>query len=145
MKRIVLTCLAAALAASAWAIELSDAQRSAIEDRIRPTGEVCLQGDACAAAAATVASGPRSGEDVYNAACMACHTTGAAGAPKLGDVAGWADRITKGMDALPPGIWCSWSKRPRGIRIGRFCLPASLARVMRPPRPRDARRHPTSE
>ena len=100
MKRIVLTCLAAVLAASAWAIELSDAQRSAIEDRIRPTGEVCLQGDACAAAAATVASGPRSGEDVYNAACMACHTTGAAGAPKLGDVAGWADRITKGMDAL---------------------------------------------
>ncbi|MGB1142363.1 MAG: c-type cytochrome [Halioglobus sp.] len=100
MKRIVLTFLAAALAVGAWAVELSDAQRSAIEDRIRPAGEVCLQGEACAAAAAPVASGPRSGEEVYNAACMACHTTGAAGAPKLGDVAGWSDRIAKGMAVL---------------------------------------------
>ena len=31
---------------------------------------------------------------------MACHSTGAAGAPKLGDVAGWADRIAKGLDKL---------------------------------------------
>ena len=31
---------------------------------------------------------------------MACHTTGAGGAPKLGDVAAWADRIAKGNDAL---------------------------------------------
>lgn len=54
----------------------------------------------CASAAASASSGPRSGEDVYNAACMACHATGAAGAPKLGDVAAWADRIAKGADAL---------------------------------------------
>ena len=40
------------------------------------------------------------GEDVYNAACMACHSTGAGGAPKVGDVAAWADRIAKGQDVL---------------------------------------------
>ncbi len=54
----------------------------------------------CASAAASASSGPRSGEDVYNAACMACHSTGAGGAPKLGDIAAWADRIAKGTDAL---------------------------------------------
>jgi cytochrome c5 len=31
---------------------------------------------------------------------MACHTTGAGGAPVLGDVAAWADRIAKGTDVL---------------------------------------------
>ena len=78
----------------------SEAQRAAIEERIKPHGEVCLQGDASCGTAAAASSGPRSGEDVYNAACMACHTTGAGGAPVLGDVAAWADRIAKGNDAL---------------------------------------------
>ena len=32
--------------------------------------------------------------------CMACHGTGAGGAPKFSDVAAWADRIAKGADAL---------------------------------------------
>ena len=47
-----------------------------------------------------VSSGPRSGEDVYNAACLACHSTGVAGAPKVGDAAAWIDRIAKGVDSL---------------------------------------------
>ena len=33
-------------------------------------------------------------------ACMACHMTGAAGAPKLGDAAVWADRMKAGLDTL---------------------------------------------
>ena len=53
-----------------------------------------------AVAAATGGGEPRSGEEVYNAACLACHTTGAAGAPKLGDAAAWSERIAKGMDVL---------------------------------------------
>ncbi len=40
------------------------------------------------------------GQAVYNKACIACHATGAANAPKLGDQAAWAPRIAKGMDAL---------------------------------------------
>jgi cytochrome c5 len=38
--------------------------------------------------------------DVYNSSCAACHASGAAGAPKVGDNGGWAARIAKGYDAL---------------------------------------------
>ena len=100
--RIAFSFIATLVAFSASAVDLTDAQRAAIEERINPVGEVCMQGDnSCGGAAAAVASsGPRSGEDVYNAACMACHSTGAAGAPKLGDAVAWADRIAKGNDVL---------------------------------------------
>jgi cytochrome c5 len=102
MTRIAFSFIATLLAFSAFAADLSDKQRAAIEERIQPVGEVCMEGDnSCAGAApAAASSGPRSGEDVYNSACMACHSTGAAGAPKLGDAAAWADRIAKGNDAL---------------------------------------------
>ena len=100
--RITFSLLATLLAFSASAVDLSDNQRATIEERIKPVGEVCMEGDSSCggAAAAAASSGPRSGEDVYNAACMACHSTGAAGAPKLGDAAAWADRIAKGTDVL---------------------------------------------
>ena len=100
--RIAFSFIATLVAFSASAVDLTDAQRAAIEERINPVGEVCMQGDnSCGGAAAAVASsGPRSGEEVYNAACMACHNTGAAGAPKLGDAVAWADRIAKGNDVL---------------------------------------------
>lgn len=102
MTRIALSVLAMLMAFSAAAVDLSDAQRAEMEQRIAPAGQSCMEGDnSCGgAAAAAASSGPRSGEDVYNAACMACHSTGAAGAPKYGDVAGWADRIAKGTDVL---------------------------------------------
>jgi cytochrome c5 len=38
----------------------------------------------------------RSGEQVYQQTCAACHDTGAAGAPKIGDKAAWAPRIKEG-------------------------------------------------
>ena len=74
-----------------------------IRERIAPVGQVCLQGEECgnaAPAAAETASGPRSGDEVYNAACTACHSTGAAGAPVVGNADAWAPRIEKGMDTL---------------------------------------------
>ncbi|MGH8832696.1 MAG: c-type cytochrome [Polaromonas sp.] len=42
----------------------------------------------------------KSGEEVYKAQCVACHASGAAGAPKLSDAAAWAPRIKTGFDAL---------------------------------------------
>ena len=36
----------------------------------------------------------------YRQACLACHATGAAGAPKTGDKAAWAPRIAAGMDTM---------------------------------------------
>lgn len=48
------------------------------------------------------ASGPvlADGAKTYNTACVACHASGAAGAPKLDDKAAWAPRIAQGKDAL---------------------------------------------
>ncbi|NLD70475.1 MAG: cytochrome c5 family protein [Limnobacter sp.] len=65
----------------------------AIEARIRPVAGFELAAD----------TGPgvaRSGEEVFKAQCAACHETGVAGAPKLGDNAAWAERIKTGLDAL---------------------------------------------
>jgi cytochrome c5 len=42
----------------------------------------------------------QSGQAVYNATCVACHGTGAAGAPKVGDAGGWGPRIAQGYDTL---------------------------------------------
>lgn len=42
----------------------------------------------------------KSGADVYAAQCVACHASGAAGAPKFGDVAAWAPRLKTGFEAL---------------------------------------------
>ncbi|MEK8030548.1 c-type cytochrome [Ideonella sp. DXS29W] len=42
----------------------------------------------------------KTGEQVFQAQCSACHNTGAAGAPKFGDEAAWAPRIKNGFEAL---------------------------------------------
>ncbi len=75
----------------------------ATAERLQPVGSVCVEGEDCgtAVADAGAASGePRDGETVYNSGCAACHATGAAGAPKIGDAAAWAPHIEKGMDTL---------------------------------------------
>lgn len=49
------------------------------------------------------ASGPKqlmAGEAVYTAICAACHTSGAAGSPKLGDTGAWSARISQGYSTL---------------------------------------------
>lgn len=51
------------------------------------------------ASAAATDSGEKI-KTIYTASCAACHTTGAAGAPKLGDKSTWAPRIKTGMDTL---------------------------------------------
>jgi cytochrome c oxidase subunit II len=40
------------------------------------------------------------GKSTYDTVCMACHGTGVAGAPKLGDKGAWAPRLAQGKDAL---------------------------------------------
>lgn len=40
------------------------------------------------------------GQKTYQAACFACHGTGAAGAPKIGDKAAWTARIAQGTKVL---------------------------------------------
>jgi len=65
----------------------------AIAERLKPSASLTL----------IDASAPkvlRGGEDVAKAACVACHGSGAAGAPKIGDKAGWAPRLALGLDGL---------------------------------------------
>ena len=52
------------------------------------------------------------GKALYERTCFSCHSTGAAGAPHIGDAAAWAPRVAKGRAALmsavvhgvPPGM-----------------------------------------
>ena len=63
-------------------------------ERIKPVASVAVA-EAPAAPAA-----PRSADAVYNASCAACHASGVAGAPKVGDKAAWSARIAQGSDKL---------------------------------------------
>lgn len=93
MKKAVLM-LVVALGMGSTAIAQDDNQ--ALIERIKPLGQVHVKG---AVAAST--GGARSGQDVYQAACIACHGSGALGAPKLASKADWQPRIdARGMDTL---------------------------------------------
>lgn len=48
-------------------------------------------------------SGPKAlktGEQVFQGACAACHASGAAGAPKVGDKGAWGPRLGQGLEGL---------------------------------------------
>ena len=58
------------------------------------------------------------GKQIYSSTCFACHATGAAGAPKVGDRAAWSARIAQGdatllqhamhgFNAMPPKGGCA--------------------------------------
>ncbi|MEA3299883.1 MAG: c-type cytochrome [Pseudomonadota bacterium] len=82
-------------------VVLTPNQEKAVAERLAPEGTVALESEVASAAPAPAAGGePRSGEEIYNKACLSCHMTGAAGAPKLGDVAAWAPRLEQGMDTI---------------------------------------------
>ncbi|EXI65014.1 MAG: Cytochrome c555 [Candidatus Accumulibacter adjunctus] len=68
--------------------------------RIQPVAKVEL----AKAAAAKSDGKPRDGATVYQSVCMACHASGAAGAPKAGDKAAWAPRIATGTAALVKSV-----------------------------------------
>ena len=75
-------------------------------ERLAPIGSVCMSGDACATtAAASAASGPQAPEQIYNSFCLACHMTGIANAPMLGNTEHWAPRIAKGTDVLYQSVY----------------------------------------
>lgn len=72
----------------------SDAQsQEAVARRIQPVAGFSL-------VSATAETGEKTGEQVYAATCAACHGTGVAGAPTMGDNGQWAPLIAKGYDAL---------------------------------------------
>jgi cytochrome c5 len=75
-----------------------------VAERIAPVGKVSFGGAGEMAEmpepVEVAAAAPQTGEEVYQATCVACHSTGAAGAPKVGDVASWQLRADQGMNVL---------------------------------------------
>ena len=53
---------------------------------------------------ATAPARAADGKAVYDKTCVACHATGVANAPKLGDKAAWAPRVATGKDALMSSV-----------------------------------------
>lgn len=77
-----------------------------VAKRLKPVGELVVAEAAPAAEekpgapAGVGAAGSGKGKSVFASTCGACHATGAAGAPKLGDKAAWAPRIATGKPSL---------------------------------------------
>lgn len=134
MKKIL---VAQATVLALWAASAQATTDEDIAQRIKPVGEVCVQGQECAnvpvpavaavaavasvdAGAPAAASAGRSGEDVYKQYCTVCHSIGLINAPKTGDTAVWQARAKiaggldgllktsiSGINAMPPKGTCS--------------------------------------
>ena len=105
MKKIKLTTIAGLLMIQALtSYALSPVEEEAILERIRPVGDVCVEGENCTESAASeTVTDDSSAIDVVdnsNKTCATCHAAGLAGAPKLGSSDDWTSRIAKGKDAL---------------------------------------------
>jgi cytochrome c5 len=90
----------------------------AIAQRLKPAGELVVDPNQPAPApaapvnvaaiappapgkAAPAAGGDTAkGQSIFNTTCTACHSTGAAGAPKIGDKTAWGPRLKDGMPAV---------------------------------------------
>ena len=71
-----------------------------IATRTEPIGELSVGAKKIAETAMPKSSVAIDGTAVYNSSCVACHGTGVAGAPKLGDSDAWKERIAKGSETL---------------------------------------------
>ena len=101
---VAIAVLGAQLVSGGKRIDTTESKKS-VEQRIKPVGEIVKFDGApppvaAAAAVTTVALKAKSGEEVYNGACVACHGSGIAGAPKTGDKGLWAPRIAQGINTL---------------------------------------------
>ena len=118
MKKTVLF-IALPLALATLGLGASEAKK-AIEKRIAPVVQVCVEGQDCAQEVNVVSSslgGMRSCKDVYDAACTTCHAIALAGAPRFGDRLSWGERanedldklvetVTNGLGGMPPMGMC---------------------------------------
>lgn len=92
--------------------EATDTQAREASERIMPvgadfagaTGRAAMQAQAAAAAKAASSQvaygGTTDGKTIFGQLCTTCHSTGAAGAPKITDKAAWAPRVAEGIDTL---------------------------------------------
>ena len=81
-------------------------KRNALIQRIQPMASVRTSAEGLEGAEQVAAADApaKTGEELVNGACAACHVSGAAGAPKLDDEAAWAERREAGLDALVSSV-----------------------------------------
>ena len=119
---------------------VSSALSQTVIDNIRPVGQVCTNVEACThidpsdndirglvesideepptATILSVDSQSVVSQDSFDAAaayqqsCFACHASGAAGAPLLGDADAWAVRTEKGMEAVMSNVINGFNAMP---------------------------------
>jgi len=78
-------------------------------ERIKPVGQVNV---GPIEVVAQTASAPKSGKEIFETVCTACHSTGVLGAPKYGDKASWEPRIAKGEAVLIQSALNGFNKMP---------------------------------
>ena len=119
---------------------VSSALSQTIIDNIRPVGQVCTNVEACThidpsdndirglvesidEEPPTATRISENSQDVvsqdsfdaaaaYQQSCFACHASGAAGAPLLGDADAWAVRTEKGMEAVMRNVINGFNAMP---------------------------------
>jgi len=117
----------------------STAFSQSVADNIRPVGQVCTNVDTCTqtkfsdadnrgsveeidekpdaatpigSTQAPVSQGGFDAAAVYQQSCFACHASGAAGAPLLGDAEVWSSRTEKGMEAVMNNVINGFNAMP---------------------------------
>lgn len=90
---IVLISILASLATRSVAPGAGATSEEAVAQRLKPVGEVVISegGDQ---------PGQRTGKQIVESICAACHVTGALNAPKIGDTAAWRPLIEEGHQHL---------------------------------------------
>lgn len=88
--------------ATAVSPDMSD---EAVAERLKPVAEVHIGEEKMAEAASggdemAGAEDAGTGQQIYDAVCVACHANGVLDAPVIGDAQAWAPRIEKGMETL---------------------------------------------
>jgi cytochrome c5 len=90
-----------AFEAMAWQADVRESMTAeSIKARIKPLGEVEVDGERQVASDIEVILSADSGQKRYDKSCSACHARGLSAAPKFRDTADWADRLPMGLDAL---------------------------------------------
>ena len=107
-RTVLNTTAAAILSASAMISFTANADENEIAERVKPVGHLVILAESdtaktADAAPVTEAAAPAAahpGKATYDTACFACHNTGVAGSPILGNKDVWAPRISQGKDTL---------------------------------------------
>jgi len=117
---IFVTATVVACSGQEGGTELTANQHKLVAERIAPDGQVTMAGE-LAVAPITAVAGGRTRDSIYASNCQACHNYGAAGAPKLGDAAAWASRLTQGIET----VYTNAIKGIRGMPPRGTCMDCS--------------------